>query len=122
MRGLLASFVTLGLCAPGVLGGEMSGKAVLEFWDAAYLRGNRAGHVHTVTERFERKGQPILRATVELRLKVRRFNDVVDLGMDTGTWEAPDGRVLGTFMRQYLGKAKRLEIIGIVQGDQLVLE
>jgi len=85
MRVLLASLVVVGMFAPAGIAGETPvGKVVLDLWDAAYLQGGRAGHVHTFVEEFERDGEKLLRTTVELRLKVKRFSDTVELGMDSG--------------------------------------
>jgi transglutaminase-like putative cysteine protease len=122
MRGLLASLLALGLCATPGLAGTPAGRKVLDVWDVAYLRGSPAGHVHTVADELEIDGQKLLRTTVELRLKVRRNNEPVELAMDTGAWETPEGRVTGTFMRQYLGKTKKLDITGTVVGDHLRLK
>src|SRR5438132_11118243 len=100
-RGLLASFVAIGLLAPPVLAGDApAGKVVLDLWDAAYLQGGRAGHVHTFVEEFERDGARLLRTTIEFRLKVKRFSDTIDLGMDSGDIATPDGKVMAVFMRQ----------------------
>jgi transglutaminase-like putative cysteine protease len=95
---------------------------VLDLWDAAYLQGGRAGYVHIFAEELGPEGAKLLRTTMELRLTLKRFNDTVQLGMDTGTLETPAGAVSGVFMRQYLGKTKRLEVTGTVDGRQLKLE
>src|ERR1700704_5328375 len=114
MRVLLASLVAFGLLAPaGVAGEKPVGKVVLDLWDAAYLQGGRAGHVHTFVEEFERDGEKLLRTTVELRLKVKRFSDTVELGMDSGDIATAEGKVVALFMRQMLGKNKKLEIVGV---------
>ncbi len=41
--------------------------------------------------------------------------------MDAGDIATPKGKVVGTFMRQYLGKGKQLEINGVVAGEQIRL-
>ena len=38
-----------------------------------------------------------------------------------GTYETADGKVVGTFLKHFLGKAKTLEITGIVDGNNLHL-
>ena len=122
MRALLLTLVTFGLLAPtGVAGEKPAGKVVLDLWDAAYLQGGRAGYVHTFAEEFERDGHKLLRTTIELRLKVKRFGDTVELGMDTGDVQTPEGKILAVFMRQMLGKQKTLEINGVVAGDHVRL-
>jgi hypothetical protein len=108
MRGLLTSLFTLGVIAPIAVGQQ----PLLDTWDAAYLQGSRAGYIHTRTDEIDHDGAKLWRTTMELRLTVKRFNDSVQLGMDTGTFETPEGKVTGVFMRQYLGKAKKLDIQG----------
>jgi transglutaminase-like putative cysteine protease len=97
------------------------GKTVAESWEAAYLQGTRSGYVHTLVQEIDQGGRKALRAVIELRLTVKRFNDSVQLAMDSGTLETPDGAVVGTFMKQYLGKNKTLQITGVVQGRKLEL-
>lgn len=100
---------------------QPNGKAVADWWEAAYLQGTRSGHVHTFVKEYEQDGVKIYRSTIELRVNVKRFNETVELAMDSGTHELADGTVLGTFMRQMVGKTKKLEIIGAVDGRQLTL-
>jgi hypothetical protein len=100
---------------------ETQQKLVLDFWDAAYLQGARAGYVHTYVQEFSRDGTSLLRATMELRLIVKRSGETIQLGMDTGTVESLDGKVVGTFLKHFLGKSKTLEINGIVEGNMLHL-
>ncbi len=122
MRPLLSSLVAFALLAPPLAAGEkLVGKVVLEQWDAAYLQGGRAGSIHTFAEEFERDGQKLTRTTTELRLKIKRFSDTVELGMDSGDYETAEGKVVATFMRQYLAHGKQLQIVGVVVGDQLRL-
>jgi hypothetical protein len=102
--------------------GEPQGKLILDLWDVAYLKGGKAGHVHTTVREYERgAGDKLLRTTVELHLTVKRFNDTIQLRMDTGNDETAAGKVLGVFMRQYLGKDKQLLLTGTVNGKQLLL-
>src|SRR5437868_11638812 len=101
--------------------GQPRGKVVLDHWEAAYLEGGRAGYAHTFVEELNEDGKKIYRSAEELKLKVKRFNDVVAMGMQTGTTETADGKVLGTFMRQQLGKNKELHIVGTVMGKELRL-
>src|SRR6516225_12476714 len=121
MRGLPAFLVVLSLAIPASAGEKTGGKIVLDLWDAAYLEGGRAGYVHTFTEEFDKGDHKLLRTTVELRLKVKRFKDVIELGMDSGDVQTPEGKIVGVFMRQMLGKQKTLEISGVIKGDKLHL-
>jgi predicted transglutaminase-like cysteine proteinase len=123
MRGLLATLLAFGCIAPSLhAGGASKAKTVFDQWEAAFLGGGRAGHVHTYTEEFDLEGEKLLRTTQELRLTVKRFKDVIQLAMDVGMTETPDGKVTGVFMRQYLGKTKQLDLSGTVVGKQLQLK
>jgi hypothetical protein len=122
MRGLLASVVAFGfLASPAIAGDKQAGKIVLDLWDAAYLQGGRAGYVHTFVEEFERNDHRLLRTTVELRLRIKRFSDSVELSMDSGDYATSDGKVYAVFMRQTLGKNKKVEIVGLVKEGRVHL-
>jgi hypothetical protein len=122
MRGKIVSLVTVLLfVAPAWAGEEPHGKIVLNLWDAAFLPGGQAGYVHTSVQEIERDGKKIYRTTTELRLKVRRFDKVIPLRMDTGTDETPQGKVVGVFLNQYPGTETKMSITGSVQGKQLRL-
>jgi hypothetical protein len=97
------------------------GKVVLDQWDAAYLRGGKAGYVHTTTVEFARDDEKILRTTVDMNLTLKRFESIISLRMETGTEETADGKVTGVFMRQYLGKQLSLQVVGQVKGKELHL-
>jgi hypothetical protein len=99
--------------------GEPEGKVILDLWEVAYLKGGKAGYVHTSVREFERGGEKVLRARAELRLTVKRFDDTIQLQMDNGDDETPAGKVIGVFMRQYLGKDKQLLLDGTIKGKQL---
>jgi hypothetical protein len=109
------------LAGPAWAGGSSQGKLLVDLWDAAYLQGAPAGNVHTTVRELNRDGGKILRATQELRLTVKRFNDTIQLRMETGTDETPAGKVVGVFMHQYLGTDKKLSITGTVVGKELRL-
>src|SRR5262249_53838449 len=101
--------------------GGSQGKIVQDWWDVAYLQGGRAGYVHTVVRESEKNGVKLYAAVVALNLTVKRNKDIINLRMDTGNTETADGKVVGVFMRQYLGQNKQLEITGVVAGKQLRL-
>ena len=109
------------LLTPFAIAQDSTGKPVLELWDAAYLDGSRAGYVHTITREVEQDNLKVLKTTVELRLKLKRNAEVIQIGMDTGSTETRDGRVIGVFMRQLLGQKQAVSITGEVVGDQLRL-
>jgi len=114
-----------GCCLALVLGigavraAESRDAAVQHIWEAAYLHQVKAGYVHTTINEFTRQGQKIVKTTVELSLTVKRFNDTVNVRMETGTEETPDGKVLAVSMRQFLGKDQQLYMRGAVEGQHL---
>lgn len=116
-----ASWTCLGLLllAGRLAGAEPSARLVEEVWNAAYLEGNKAGYVHTAVHEITRNGQRFLRTTTELSLTVKRFDDVVQLRMETGSEETPEGQVTGVSMRQYIGKQQQLVVTGTVEGNVL---
>lgn len=94
---------------------------VYDRWESAYLEGTRAGHVRTSVVEREVAGKLVHLGTIEMRLQVQRFSERVGLGMDVGTIETLDSRVIGTFMRQHIGKTQKLEIEGVVEDKKLHL-
>src|SRR5262245_37890766 len=90
---------TVILCA-GVLGAQEPSKVpVQEIWEAAYLDNGRAGHFHTTFQTLDVDGQKAVRSRQSLNLTVKRFREVVQLRMQSGTDETTDGKVLGVFMQ-----------------------
>ena len=115
----IVAFILLGGLSAAMAGEPARGKLVLELWDAAYLENGKAGYVHTFTEEFQQNKETVLRTTVELRLTVKRNAEVIQLSMDTGTTETLEGKVVGVFMKQFLGKDKSLELTGSVSAGKL---
>lgn len=109
------------LLAPAAQAEQTAGTTVLDHWDAAFLQGVRAGYVHSWTVELDKDGQKLLQSIVDQNLSVKRFNDTIQLRMDTGTTETEDGRVVGVYTRQYLGKKQTLDITGKVEGEELKL-
>ncbi|MSU78699.1 MAG: transglutaminase domain-containing protein [Gemmataceae bacterium] len=120
MRSAWIVFALVFGISPALAGGT-DGKIVLENWDRAYLNDGKAGYVRTITRELNFDGMKVLHTTVEMRLTVKRFNDTLQMAMDTGSTETHDGAVLGVFMRQFLGKEQKLLVEGTVVGKQLRL-
>ena len=120
MRPWMTSFLALCLCTAPVCAGG-SGKILLDTWDVSYLGDGKAGYIHTIAKEIESEGKKAVHTTVELRLTVKRFNDTIQMSMDTGSVETGDGKVVGVFMKQFLGKQQQLQIDGTVSGDQVRL-
>lgn len=121
MRHWPPSMLFFFLCGASSFAGGPAGKVLLDTWDVAYLGEGKAGYVHTIAREMEIDGNKAIRTTLELRLTVKRFSDVVEMAMDTGSVETADGKVTGVFMKQYLGKKQQLQIDGIVKGSQIHL-
>jgi Transglutaminase-like superfamily len=99
---------------------EAPPKVVDESWDAAYLEGAKCGSFHTVTTAIERDGQKLLRTTLSMDLRIRRYNAVVPMRIDTSDDETADGKTVALSMTQYADKTS-LTQIGTVSGGELVI-
>src|SRR5688572_27537010 len=96
-----ATIVLLALTS-AVQAQQAAPQLVWERWEVAHLGGLRAGYVRTWVVADSDGEERRLTSTVEMRLQVKRLSDTVQLGMDHGTYETPEGVVTGIFMRQYL--------------------
>lgn len=104
--------------APANANVATKGRIIQEAWDVAYLNGKRGGYVHLVVEEVPHpSGKTIIRASRDLMLSVRRHGNVATVQLIAGTDELPDGRVLGTFMTQMLGKQIQQQVRGVVEPD-----
>ncbi|HMF15248.1 MAG TPA: transglutaminase family protein, partial [Gemmataceae bacterium] len=90
----------------------------VETWDAAYLGNAKIGYLHTTTRPIERDGKKLFRTIQELRLTLKRYQQVGEIRMESGTEEDAEGKVDAVFMTQYL-EGKKLVVTGKVNGDLL---
>lgn len=97
------------------------GKVIEDIWDVAYLEGAQAGYVRTHVTESLHAGKKFYQTVMVLFLTVKRNDRVVQLRIETGMLENAQGKVFGTYMRQYLGQKKQLEIVGKVVGKELQL-
>jgi transglutaminase-like putative cysteine protease len=121
MRAIWGYVLGFLVCVGSAGAGGPTGKLVLDTWDAANLPSGRAGHVHTTVLQLERDGKKLYRTTLELNLTVKRFDQRLQLRMDSGTDETEDGKVVRVFMTQYHGPGKSVSITGTVNGKRLEL-
>jgi transglutaminase-like putative cysteine protease len=118
MRRWIAA-VVIAITFSGPVLAQGKSKLVEETWDAAYLEGGKAGTVHVTTDEIEQGGMKFFRTTMDLYLKAKRFNQVIELRFQIGNDETADGAVLGNFSRQKVGKTEDRTILGIVKGKQI---
>jgi hypothetical protein len=83
----------------GPKSGPKEASAVQEIWEAASLDNGRAGYFRTTFQTLDVDGQKVVRSRQALNLTVKRFREVVQLRMQSGTDETADGKVLGVFMQ-----------------------
>jgi hypothetical protein len=102
--------------------GDSGTSARHETWYAAYLQGVKSGFVRTTVTQIRDNGRLIHKASRELNLTVKRFQDTVKLRMETGSEEADTGKVLAVSMRQWIGDNLQLSLRGTAQGDRMHLE
>jgi hypothetical protein len=96
-------------------------KLIKETWDAAYLEGARAGYFHARVEEVERDGKKLIRTSLAMNLKLKRYKEVVALRMETGCDETAEGKVVGVSMTQFLDKGK-LTLAGEVRDGKLLVK
>jgi hypothetical protein len=113
--GLLLGLASAAVAAP-------TSKTVYETWDAAYINGGKAGFVHTRVTQVERKGQKVLRTTIELNLTILRQRQPVELRMITGDDETEGGKITQVFMQQFLAKQQHIVTTGTVDGDEVHIQ
>jgi hypothetical protein len=103
---------------PGNANATAQERIIQEAWDVAYLNGKRGGYVHLVVKEVPHpSGRTIIQASRDMKLTVRRHGDSATVQVIAGTEELPDGRVLGTFMTQMLGKQIGQQVRGVVEPD-----
>jgi hypothetical protein len=118
MRRIPWSLMLLVFAGP-IAAAEPKDKVVQELWDAVYSDGQKIGSFHTTTHEIEHASQKRLVTTLAMNFQIKRGNATLQIRMETGTEETPDGKVTGVFMRQYQGKELQMSLIGTVEGKQL---
>jgi hypothetical protein len=99
---------------------ETPPKVVEEQWDAAYLEGAKCGAFRTLTTAFDRDGQKVLRTTLAMDLRIRRYNSVVPLRIETSDDETADGKVLALSMTQFADAGSLTQTATVNGGDLIV--
>lgn len=117
-RSLICCVVLFVAAAP--LRAEALPKVLQETWDAAYLEWAKCGSFHSTLVGLERDGKKFFRASLMMDLRIRRYNAVVPLRMETSNDETAAGQVMALTMTQFLDKGS-LTQTGLVDGKELVV-
>ncbi len=103
-----------GLGSPTVtISAPVSAKEDQDIWETVFARDRRGndqqiGYSHLRIEPVVQNGAKVTRVTRELRIKFKREGQVAELKADTGTEETEEGKVIGVFMKQWIGKEQAL--------------
>ncbi len=120
MMRLLFSCLAAIVYVVGASADEPAGKLVREYWDAAFLNGEKSGHIHTTVVESKRGEQTVLRLSRELQLSVKRFGEIAELRAAVGDDETPDGALLGVFLIQEIARGQQNRVSGkVVDGAML---
>ena len=121
MRKFLVYCGVLALAAAPARADAPTPKLVKETWDAAYLEGAKCGAFRTAVYEYDfGGGNKILRTALTMDLRIKRYNSVVPLRMDTTTDETPEGKVRGVSLTTYQDRGK-LVLTGRVEEGGLVV-
>jgi len=94
-------------------------KADADIWETVFARDaqgkdQQIGFAVLKREPVEVDGKKLIRGTRELRLTIRRDGQSAQLKATTGTDETANGKVVGIFMRQWLGAQQAVVMQGVV--------
>ena len=92
-------------------------KPVQDIWETVFARDaqgrdQQIGYSHLLLEPVTVDGKKQIRSTRELRISIKRDGQLAQLKAETGTHETADGKVVGVFMRQWLGEKQALTMNG----------
>jgi hypothetical protein len=116
----LLTFLALGSAAPAQPAPERPAR---EVWETVFARDRdgrdqQIGYSHLTFETLTVDGKTIVRGTRELRIHIKRDGQLAQLKADTGTEEvAEDGKVVGVFMRHWIGEKQALTMNGKLDAD-----
>jgi len=108
--------------ASGETGKDLSQRECLpELWYVNYVLGERVGYEKQVFAWTTQDGRPLLEATGESRLRVKRASSVVEMTIRHTCWETPEGRPLRFEVEiDQGGSVNRTK--GEIRDGQLVME
>jgi predicted transglutaminase-like cysteine proteinase len=114
----ISALLAVGFSA-GELFAQSSQKASDEIWYAAFIAGKKNGYSRYTVEPVNSDEGTISRATQQMRLYLNRGGTRVELKQDMGTDELPNGKVVGVFMKQWIGQEQALTMIGKLVGNKM---
>jgi hypothetical protein len=97
------------------------GKIIKEIWEAAFLDGAQAGHVHGIIRELTVGDQTHILAATDLELSFLRFNQQLTLKYGFSNVETTEGKVLAFVVQQTLAKDQVLTRKGKIDGNQCVI-
>jgi hypothetical protein len=88
-----------------------------ETWETVFARDregrdHQIGYVHVTLEPVGSGEKKVIRGTREMRINIKRGGQMAQLKADTGTDETEDGKVVGVFMRHWIGEKQALTMQG----------
>jgi hypothetical protein len=120
MRSRAILFLAATFASPALAESPKSASdASRETWETVFVRDKQGRDQQigfsslTLTPIIE-NGKSLIRATRELNLTIKREGQTAQLKATTGADETTDGKVVGVFMRQWIGVKQALTMRGIV--------
>lgn len=91
-----------------------------DVWEVCFIQGNKVGHTRAQTRRVMVDGRELVELQWTARLKVVRFGQTAELGIDLTSRETADGRLVDFTETRRLGPSPT-RVEGRVEKDLLIL-
>lgn len=118
MRAFYSLSLVLAIVA-GTNGQPAQDKSDKGIWETVFVRDSQGrdqqvGHSALFVETQIVNGKKIVRAKRELKITFKRGGDTAELKAERGTDEDENGKVIGIFSKQSLGKDQSMQMTGVV--------
>jgi transglutaminase-like putative cysteine protease len=115
-------WILLGSLTP--IYGQNKAKLAQDVWEVALVKDaqgkeQKIGYAHFTVQEITLEGEKLLRARKELRLTIGRGEQMAEVKADVGTDETHEGKVVGVYMKQWLGKEQTLVLQGKLQEKEM---